>query len=129
MIRRPPRSTRTDTLFPYTTLFRSLQGDEHRRSTGLGVAGSACRARGQTPRRRRHGHDTEGGHHAAVARRWQCLGQQRRGDGWDDPGAQPERHLLIYADATLKLGDCLRFEGFGLESRWEEHTTELTSRK
>src|SRR3546814_19935761 len=27
MIRRPPRSTRTDTLFPYTTLFRSLRGD------------------------------------------------------------------------------------------------------
>src|SRR3546814_11855322 len=26
MIRRPPRSTRTDTLFPYTTLFRSLKG-------------------------------------------------------------------------------------------------------
>src|SRR3546814_1989964 len=29
MIRRPPRSTRTDTLFPYTTLFRSyVLGDE-----------------------------------------------------------------------------------------------------
>src|SRR3546814_11173812 len=27
MIRRPPRSTRTDTLFPYTTLFRSGDGD------------------------------------------------------------------------------------------------------
>src|SRR3546814_15334232 len=26
MIRRPPRSTRTDTLFPYTTLFRSWRG-------------------------------------------------------------------------------------------------------
>src|SRR3546814_19951510 len=26
MIRRPPRSTRTDTLFPYTTLFRSPRG-------------------------------------------------------------------------------------------------------
>src|SRR3546814_5283753 len=26
MIRRPPRSTRTDTLFPYTTLFRSVPG-------------------------------------------------------------------------------------------------------
>src|SRR3546814_5571511 len=26
MIRRPPRSTRTDTLFPYTTLFRSFSG-------------------------------------------------------------------------------------------------------
>src|SRR3546814_877830 len=29
MIRRPPRSTRTDTLFPYTTLFRSLSQSEH----------------------------------------------------------------------------------------------------
>src|SRR3546814_7980284 len=28
MIRRPPRSTRTDTLFPYTTLFRSLHGKQ-----------------------------------------------------------------------------------------------------
>src|SRR3546814_9337273 len=28
MIRRPPRSTRTDTLFPYTTLFRSPPGGE-----------------------------------------------------------------------------------------------------
>src|SRR3546814_61817 len=27
MIRRPPRSTRTDTLFPYTTLFRSARGE------------------------------------------------------------------------------------------------------
>src|SRR3546814_20416081 len=27
MIRRPPRSTRTDTLFPYTTLFRSVEAD------------------------------------------------------------------------------------------------------
>src|SRR3546814_18738326 len=37
MIRRPPRSTRTDTLFPYTTLFRSVTWrgepafDDHRR--------------------------------------------------------------------------------------------------
>src|SRR3546814_3686067 len=29
MIRRPPRSTRTDTLFPYTTLFRSASGWRH----------------------------------------------------------------------------------------------------
>src|SRR3546814_14140463 len=28
MIRRPPRSTRTDTLFPYTTLFRSQRPDD-----------------------------------------------------------------------------------------------------
>src|SRR3546814_18715339 len=31
MIRRPPRSTRTDTLFPYTTLFRSIDGRMHQR--------------------------------------------------------------------------------------------------
>src|SRR3546814_1044598 len=30
MIRRPPRSTRTDTLFPYTTLFRSDRRRDHR---------------------------------------------------------------------------------------------------
>src|SRR3546814_17566600 len=35
MIRRPPRSTRTDTLFPYTTLFRSLL--------------TCCRSRKQNP--------------------------------------------------------------------------------
>src|SRR3546814_2545099 len=36
MIRRPPRSTRTDTLFPYTTLFRSdgLAGDADRNRPG-----------------------------------------------------------------------------------------------
>src|SRR3546814_3292774 len=36
MIRRPPRSTRTDTLFPYTTLFRSLPagGDPGIRAVG-----------------------------------------------------------------------------------------------
>src|SRR3546814_16840115 len=49
MIRRPPRSTRTDTLFPYTTLFRShhryhgrsprhasLHQDQSRQDAGLG---------------------------------------------------------------------------------------------
>src|SRR3546814_11070505 len=35
MVRRPPRSTRTDTLFPYTTLFRS-QGNRRALVGGLG---------------------------------------------------------------------------------------------
>src|SRR3546814_5213699 len=36
MIRRPPRSTRTDTLFPYTTLFRSVlrRAHHHRHADG-----------------------------------------------------------------------------------------------
>src|SRR3546814_4530505 len=37
MIRRPPRSTRTDTLFPYTTLFRSRRGDLARPARPLPV--------------------------------------------------------------------------------------------
>src|SRR3546814_3341237 len=35
MIRRPPRSTRTDTLFPYTTLFRSRHGVDLKRGNVL----------------------------------------------------------------------------------------------
>src|SRR3546814_5057608 len=68
MIRRPPRSTRTDTLFPYTTLFRSparcavasLRGDEReagrpadpavrRRSAGAELQGSCADPRGLRP--------------------------------------------------------------------------------
>src|SRR3546814_3224367 len=50
MIRRPPRSTRTDTLFPYTTLFRS------RGPGGIDVqqrnqCGNSLRQRRRSPRR------------------------------------------------------------------------------
>src|SRR3546814_13975696 len=43
MIRRPPRSTRTDTLFPYTTLFRSADAQSACGGTGgnLGIAAAA----------------------------------------------------------------------------------------
>src|SRR3546814_14434442 len=37
MIRRPPRSTRTDTLFPYTTLFRSLAAVQRAEELDAGV--------------------------------------------------------------------------------------------
>src|SRR3546814_3688847 len=55
MIRRPPISTRTDTLFPYTTLFRSRlildrSVDQHRHHQGL------RRADRGADHRRRHGH-------------------------------------------------------------------------
>src|SRR3546814_13253640 len=39
MIRRPPRSTRTDTLFPYTTLFRSVARFTLSRIIGQPIAG------------------------------------------------------------------------------------------
>src|SRR3546814_1271559 len=63
MIRRPPRSTRTDTLFPYTTLFRSDHRGTHRRHRRGGEvhggepdhreqhAGAACAAHDRSLRR------------------------------------------------------------------------------
>src|SRR3546814_14612604 len=51
MIRRPPRSTRTDTLFPYTTLFRSLRLANSGRD-GLAAALDAGRRAGARERRR-----------------------------------------------------------------------------
>src|SRR3546814_2737832 len=49
MIRRPPRSTRTDTLFPYTTLFRSRAlyrrgGNHHRGPRDRAAAAHRCRS-------------------------------------------------------------------------------------
>src|SRR3546814_3571386 len=58
MIRRPPRSTRTDTLFPYTTLFRSAsqlfipnqtKGMRHERATE-----DACPKKSRRSRRQHH---------------------------------------------------------------------------
>src|SRR3546814_7086426 len=51
MSRRPPRSTRTDTLFPYTTLFRSRQG----RQAGQGDALGGGRGGDEDPARRLSG--------------------------------------------------------------------------
>src|SRR3546814_12544069 len=64
MIRRPPRSTRTDTLFPYTTLFRSKVARGHGRREGEGrlvtrlveagpeAAGVGCLELGEQPAHR-----------------------------------------------------------------------------
>src|SRR3546814_9741354 len=52
MTRRPPRSTRTDTLFPYTTLFRSWKAASHigqNRSAKLASRHSATNSPKSTP--------------------------------------------------------------------------------
>src|SRR3546814_14320591 len=62
-IRRPPRATRTDTLFPYTTLFRSWRHQcaaaarrrDRRRDHGTGGRGD------RQPRQVRQGRQEEGG--------------------------------------------------------------------
>src|SRR3546814_17569352 len=53
MIRRPPRVTRTDTLFPDTTLFRSRAGGRPRSCRARGRTGRAAARRGRSPRGRR----------------------------------------------------------------------------
>src|SRR3546814_8789267 len=47
MIRRPPRSTRTDTLFPYTTLFRSGRAAGDGGGVFLGIQALARRFHGE----------------------------------------------------------------------------------
>src|SRR3546814_13018241 len=64
MIRRPPRSTRTDTLFPYTTLFRSGRPDVAPQKQRLDENSGAClvlksiRSPGDFSRSDMHGRST-----------------------------------------------------------------------
>src|SRR3546814_11675085 len=62
MIRRPPRSTRTYTLFPYTTLFRSAvaAGDLHLGAAGLCPRAAARRLPGGGALSGAHGGDRGG---------------------------------------------------------------------
>src|SRR3546814_1244294 len=101
MIRRPPRSTRTDTLFPYTTLFRSghLQpwsADRLRAGRRLrSVAGGGVRLARSVLCRRRHRH-----HHSGDR-----VSVHSRARAW---AVRPGAHFIRH-------------------SRSEEHTSELQS--
>src|SRR3546814_9621112 len=67
MIRRPPRSTRTDTLFPYTTLFRSVADN-----ADAGAAGNEhadLQADRRTHRRAGGGHLYPGRHAPGAGRK------------------------------------------------------------
>src|SRR3546814_10367288 len=68
MIRPPPRSTRPDTLFPYTTLFRSAR---------LGLAGPG-RADRLDDRRRNHAADADVPHRRERPRLWRAGAAGRR---------------------------------------------------
>src|SRR3546814_15603728 len=65
MIRRPPRSTRTDTLFPYTTLFRSLDRRVRLRTFEIAIfiepASDVLRRIARQVERRRRGGTADGG--------------------------------------------------------------------
>src|SRR3546814_7175277 len=114
MIRRPPRSTRTDTLFPYTTLFRSRlllavgarrhgaesdQADGRARGAASGGRGEGCGLAALL-------------HGRGVA---QPQGPRHARDRRDDRGRAPDGHGNLH-DA-----------GDAHEGRSEEHTSELQS--
>src|SRR3546814_5570359 len=135
MIRRPPRSTRTDTLFPYTTLFRS-RGDEHggehhlggdkrhrdperdRREPVLEAGGQGQQQHGERER--------EGGSPADIDR---IAAFQRLGA--DDMQEDTRNHVVPRKKGIVMIGGGRRGENDVLASqllsRSEEHTSELQS--
>src|SRR3546814_3504967 len=105
MIRLPPRSTRTDTLFPFTTLFRSA-GPDHfdqrvvRRLRRHGVRRRA-RAEDRPEQQAEHQQTDEGD------------------DGQQDMMTQPIGLMAEHARLPLEVPACI--------DRAEEHTSELQS--
>src|SRR3546814_1674093 len=98
MIRRPPRSTRTDTLFPYTTLFRSRR---------LGFDTARCKVIVVTALII---HDLAIGHDFQHAR------------------GQPRNELTVVRNKNQGAGIELQRKLQGLDGfRSEEHTSELQS--
>src|SRR3546814_8304382 len=93
MIRRPPRSTRTDTLFPYTTLFRNVQYHYFSPTSGF----TTCRRN-----RRIVG--------CAAAR--PCAAKASRlsqGNGWRNPSHRCWRHILRRSEEhTSELQSLIR---------------------
>src|SRR3546814_7634542 len=124
MIRRPPRSTRTDTLFPYTTLFRSPRPG---RSSRLGLledqlffdARRLARAAAQVVQL--------GAAHIAAALDFDT-GDLRRVQlerTFDSFTRRDLAHDESRIQATIALGNHDAF--VGLHTRSEEHTSELQS--
>src|SRR3546814_7656901 len=116
MIRRPPRSTRTDTLFPYPTLFRSQQ-DDRTDQRGDQVADPAPKAQshhGQQPAVQEAADDADDNveDDALLPVRAHEHARQPAGDAADDQH-DDEVH------ATDSLSAC--------RTRSEEHTYELQS--
>src|SRR3546814_1558415 len=87
MIRRPPRSTRTDTLFPYTTLFRS-------HSEGIGDGHKAARLPAALVQRAVRGVAKQPGDPAGRAKAPMCIEAIAGGD--------QARYVLEAASGTIE---------------------------
>src|SRR3546814_7944796 len=122
MIRRPPRSTRTDTRFPYTTLFRSTTRRHlcgARRSDAAGDVGEPCEGRGQRWRTRGALCDEPGGGIKASRRaRTRRVGRAAAGGAAAFVSVEPR---------AIGRGRSLAEAMGALLERSDEHTSELQS--
>src|SRR3546814_16449576 len=92
MIRRPPRSTRTDTLFPYTTLFRSAPAGGAGQIRSVLMSQSSPNARSQAER---------------IARVAELNDALRR--SIHSPG---RNQIVMTAGVAALIGDVALFRGF-----------------
>src|SRR3546814_2700412 len=136
MIRRPPRSTRTDTLFPYTTLFRSRQTVEEE---GVGGAEAQLAPRQQALGLVVMGDDPGklGGGKVGIERQARARQRFRLGaillQALYDPGGaavlpyddRRDRFLRLRVPGKAAFTLVVDAERAGLRS--EEHTSELQS--
>src|SRR3546814_3203724 len=122
MIRRPPRSTRTDTLFPYTTLFRSGDGPGRCAARHLAVPVAAARAAGPAGQR-----DDSGEGADPAARALRGLGVLRQAH------PRPARGLVASAvrseEHTSELQSLMRnsYAVFCLKKKQHTHTVNHTT--
>src|SRR3546814_19681156 len=117
MIRRPPRSTRTDTLFPYTTLFRSLLVEHVGQVAERGqevVAGGAGRGDGGGRREHVDGRLRRVDLVVGVDRPTEALGGERgdalvcgHGRAGDGPGLVHAHRRLQNGRASSRESVCL----------------------
>src|SRR3546814_20174635 len=108
MIRRPPRSTRTDTLFPYTTLFRSNSGILLRQSRRWRLQRDAIRGAGTLRGRRRKIPGTPRGilEKRLQLAHWRALLHILR--ELADPGGDRSRHDVREHRAAVSDGQLYR---------------------
>src|SRR3546814_7450950 len=127
MIRRPPRSTRTDTLFPVTALFRSLPargvlaGGDRPVARG-GRQGLWPRARGSVARELRRA-----AHRLCRADLQRALPPPRPAPTPDRSCDAAPRRSGLSAPVQGQCEGGLRRRGLAVAPRSEEHTTELQS--
>src|SRR3546814_1764315 len=108
MIRRPPRSTRTDTLFPYTTLFRS---EELTRNT---IPTTIAAFSGQASGTDSEGRSIQNELESVVCRQYPVV-------------ASCLNWLNRFSQARMSGSGASVFAAFASRARSEEHTSELQS--